>query len=267
MIDKRNAIRGGFDSAAAQYERARPSYPKVLIDDLISRASLPDVAEILEIGSGTGKATELFAQRGYSLDCLDIGEDLTAIAAEKLKKFDRVRFWMTTFEDWNPNGRSYDLVLAAASFHWVNPRVRFTKSAQMLRDSGSLALLANKHVRQNEGFFAHVKDLYHRHAPSMGQINNERKKLWAEPVLGEELFHKPQIRKHSWVAAYTTEQYIELLSTYSDHISLPQRERLPLFEGIAELIETEYGGVVHKHYDSILTLLTLRRRQGPIGRP
>ena len=62
------------------------------------------------------------------------------------------------------------------------------------------------------------------------------------------------MRNYPWSVQYSAEQYIELLSTYSDHISLPDAERRALFGGIADLIREEYGGSVLKHYQAVLAL-------------
>ena len=60
MVDRA----GLFDSVAELYDRARPGYPDALVNEVIVRASLPPNGEILEIGSGTGKASAPFAQLG-----------------------------------------------------------------------------------------------------------------------------------------------------------------------------------------------------------
>lgn len=149
-------------------------------------------------------------------------------------------------------------MFAASSFHWIDPKVRFTKSASILRKTGALAVFTNKHVRKDEGFFARVQDLYRMHAPSMERIANERKRLWVEPVVGEDLFNESIVKKYPWVAEYSAEDYIALLGTYSDHLSLLEDERLSLFEHIAKLIQEEYSGVVRKYYETVLTLKTVR---------
>jgi hypothetical protein len=92
----------------------------------------------------------------------------------------------------------------------------------------------------------------------MERIAGERKKLWVEPVTGENLFNEPIVRMHPWVAEYSAEDYVGLLGTYSDHLSLPDDERSSLFASIAELIQDEYEGVVRKHYEAVLTLRTVR---------
>ena len=57
---------------------------------------------------------------------------------------------------------------------------------------------------------------------------------------------------------YSSEQYIRLLSTYSDHIALPDENRHLLFEGIANLIERKYNGRITKHYEAVLDLRQTR---------
>ena len=46
-----------------------------------------------------------------------------------------------TFEDWRPSGRSFDLVVFAQSFHWVQPQAALDKIASILRPG---ALLSNR---------------------------------------------------------------------------------------------------------------------------
>lgn len=65
-----------FDTVAELYEAYRPSYPVPLIEQVIFATGVPKDARILEIGSGTGKATELFAPRGYPILCIEPGRYL-----------------------------------------------------------------------------------------------------------------------------------------------------------------------------------------------
>ncbi len=54
--------RNVFDTVAELYDEVRESYPKELVQDIMSEFQKPDSIKILEIGSGTGKATTLFAE-------------------------------------------------------------------------------------------------------------------------------------------------------------------------------------------------------------
>lgn len=258
MKNNRELSRETFNASADQYDGVRPSYPKALVDDVISLSGIPQGGRILEIGCGTGKATELFAARDYAMDCLDIGSDLASIAAAKFTQSDDIRIIVSSFEDWDPGDAKYDLVIAATSIHWVDPRIRFTKSASILRPLGTLAVFTNKHIRKDEGFFRRVQDVYGSRAPSMANVASARKEMWGQSPAGEELFDKPIVRRYPWTTEYDAEAYIELLGTYSDHLSLPEAERHSLFESIRKLICEEYGGRVVKHYEAVLTLRTLK---------
>ena len=57
-------LRTTCDEAAELYDRARPTYPDALFDDLIELATLKARSRVIEIGCGTGKATLPLAGRG-----------------------------------------------------------------------------------------------------------------------------------------------------------------------------------------------------------
>ncbi|MEE9253583.1 MAG: class I SAM-dependent methyltransferase [Pseudomonadales bacterium] len=260
MMNDREQLRETFNQSADVYDRIRPAYPDALVDDVISLSEIPKQGQILEIGCGTGKATEPFVVRGYSMDCLEIGKDLAAVATAKFSERDNVRIIVSSFEDWELNEDQYDLVFAATSFHWVDPAVAYVKSASLLRPNGALAVFSNMHVRKTEGFFAGVQGIYRTSAPSMahGPSKSKKAREARKVPIGRELFQDPVIHRYPHAIEYSADQYIELLGTYSDHISLPRPERKALFDGIANLINTDYGGKVLKHYEAVLTFRRLR---------
>ena len=51
--------------------------------------------------------------------------------------------------------------------------------------------------------------------------------------------------------SYSSEEYLGLLSTFSDHITLPETQRDALFAEIRKLID-EHGGTIEKPYRSAL---------------
>jgi hypothetical protein len=53
-------------------------------------------------------------------------------------------------------------------------------------------------------------------------------------------------------------QYVDLLNTHSDHQLLPADRRQQLFDQLAALIETHYGGSVVKDYATVLQMARLR---------
>lgn len=97
-MNDREQLLETFNQSADIYDRIRPGYPDALIDDVISLSEIPEQGRILEIGCATGKATEPFAFRGYSMNCLEIGRDLAAVATAKFSDCDSVRIIVSSFE-------------------------------------------------------------------------------------------------------------------------------------------------------------------------
>lgn len=246
-------LRATFNNSAEWYDQIRPGYPEALIDDVISLSAIPAGGQILEIGCGTGKATEMFASRGYAMFCLDIGIDLAAVAVQKFRESANIQIAVSSFEEWESDGRLFDLVIAATSFHWVDPAIAYVKSAAVLKPNGSLAVFENTHIHQDEGFFLRVQDVYRASAPSMMSAATNTNRHYGEPA-SMALFGDPIVRSYKWATEYSAKEYIDLLGTYSDHISLPAVERRDLFSGIADLIDREYSGRVLKHYETVLRL-------------
>ena len=236
-----------FNTAAVLYEDIRPGYPEELIQDIVELSGINDHSRILEVGCGTGKATQPFAERGYELVCLDIGADLIAVAQERLRKYPNVSFVQQAFEAWKPEG-TFDLIISATAFHWIDPKVRYLKAFQVLKSNGFLAVFSNQHVRKDEGFFAESQNLYDKYYAPM----TTNRPTHATNFPGVEAFRSPIRRVYPWTQTYSSEQYIKLLGTYSGHIALPDENRHRLFEGIVDLIETKYSGQVTKHYEAVL---------------
>ena len=129
------------------------------------------------------------------------------------------------------------------------PFVRGTAS-EVLKSKGFLAVFSNQHVRKDEGFFAEVQDLYDRYYP----LPTENRPTHATHFPGVEAFQDSIKRVYPWTQTYSSEQYIKLLNTYSDHIALPDKNKRLLFEGIVNLSETKYDGQIIKHYAAVLDL-------------
>jgi SAM-dependent methyltransferase len=250
-------LRTVFDQAALDYDAVRPGYPQELIEDVISISSIPRGGRILEVGCGTGQATLPFAKRGYSMLCLDIGRKLAAIAAQKCCQYPQVKIQIISFEDWPEEGNTFDLVMSATAFHWISPEVGYPKAAKALKSSGYIALFTNYHPTPHTGFFESVQKVYQKIVPEWGNPNDaplleERITSKEAYINGTGLFENTQIKTYAWTRDYRTEEYIKLLNTYSDHLSLEENRRSLLYGEIAEFIEKEFEGTVTRPYLSVL---------------
>ncbi|MCW2686159.1 MAG: methylase involved in ubiquinone/menaquinone biosynthesis [Mycobacterium sp.] len=73
------------------------------------------------MGAGTGIASAQLLEAGAHVLVVEPDPRMARIAADK-----GIRVEVATFEEWQPAGRSFDLVVFAQSFHWVRPRVAST---------------------------------------------------------------------------------------------------------------------------------------------
>ena len=102
--EKRLHLRTTFDEAALLYDEVRPGYPYALFADVVSLSGIPSGGRILEIRCGTGQATVPFARRGYRILCVELGENLAAVARRNLASYPRAEVQTEDFEEW-PIGR------------------------------------------------------------------------------------------------------------------------------------------------------------------
>ncbi len=110
-----------FGEVAELYDRARPGYPAELIDDVIAFAPAAGGTRALEVGAGTGKATELFAQRGLEIVALEPSAQMAAVARRNCARYENVSVEQIEFERWSPAGASFGLVFSAQAWHWIAP--------------------------------------------------------------------------------------------------------------------------------------------------
>ncbi len=252
-IDWRENSRS-FDAVAGLYDRYRPSYPETLIDEILSTTGIPEDGRILEIGSGTGKATTLFARRGYPMLCIEPGKHLAQIAGRKLKAFPSIEFQITTFEDWEADDNLFDLVISAQAFHWVAKEIRYSKTAQVLMPTGSLALFWNRSPLPDAPIYQKLQQVYQRDTPelaSSAKPDYEKDiQYWVDELNESGYFTNVKVKRCLWKKTYNTQQYLGLLNTYSDHLRLSEEKRQHLFMGIKEVLEEE-GGKIEKLYEAV----------------
>jgi SAM-dependent methyltransferase len=267
MADERKRLRTTFDEAASLYDQARPGYPEDLFDDIVSLSGIPAGGRILEIGCGTGQATVPFARRGYRILCIELGENMAAVARRNLEGYPNAEVRTEVFEEWPLQEGAFDLAISATAFHWLDPAIAYPKAARALRDGGSLALFWNVHVHSDasEGFFEAAQRIYEREAPEIvgpedykGLPRSDEVPDRTDEIQNTGFFGRVTTRHYRWDETYDSRGYLRVLSTYSGHRSLGDDTRERLFRGLADLIDTRFGGCIVKGY---LTALYVAERK------
>jgi SAM-dependent methyltransferase len=242
---ERRRLAASFDAAAQLYDEARPRYPAALVERILETSGIPAEGRILEIGAGPGNATLAFAERGFTMTCLEPGPALAARLRENVRAYPRVRTLVTRFEDW-PLETGYDLVISGQAFHWVDPAVAYQKCADALRPGGFAACFWNRPApASNPELEREIRRAYAKHAPALlseGGSSLTRHGPPEDRFADSGRFREVQREEFPWIARYTTQHYQKLERTHSDHLVLPPAVLDRLVEAVGEAIE-RHGGV------------------------
>jgi ubiquinone/menaquinone biosynthesis C-methylase UbiE len=159
-----------FDGIAEDYDVRRSGYPSEIVDAVVEIAGLVAGSPVVEVGAGTGKLTEELVGHGLRVDAVEPGENMIELAWRRLGDTDLVRFHVGRFEDVDLAPEHYDAVLAASSFHWVDPNVGWAKAALVLRPGGTIAILQPVGVRGSASaaeVLDELDDVWARVAPEL----------------------------------------------------------------------------------------------------
>ncbi|MEH7462864.1 methyltransferase domain-containing protein [Bacillus thuringiensis] len=239
-----------FDDIVEEYEKIRPTYPKELFQDLFTYANIKKEDRILEIGCGTGKATEGLVELGYKqIDCIELGERLAQFTASKFQNENGIHVYQGDFENWDRQDDSYSLAVSATAFHFINPEIGYPKVANLLRENGTMAFFWTYHIQPSADVFREIGDCYEKYAPhlhpnklpTLEDLIEERKKL----TMQHDLFQDLVVKTYKWTDTYTSDDYIALLHTQSAHRLLSQEVKEKLFHSIQNVIE-KHGGKIEK---------------------
>jgi SAM-dependent methyltransferase len=236
-----NRVRAeSFGAGAAAYDRARPSYPPALIDDLLAHPP----ARALDVGCGTGKAARQIADRGVSVLGVEIDERMAAVARQH-----GIDVEIGGFESWDAAGRVFDLIVSGQAWHWIDPDLGAAKAVELLRPGGLLAPFWNFSTLEI-GLGRRIDAAYDRVAPKLRNSIVHGAGPQSVPPLVAGLraggrFATVEHRRYPWDIDYTRAQWLELMQTHSDHSTLPPAQLARLLEAVGAAIGDD---VVRAHY-------------------
>ncbi|WP_331771721.1 class I SAM-dependent methyltransferase (plasmid) [Embleya sp. NBC_00888] len=247
-LHRRMAESFGMDPE--RYDRARPRYPDALVARIVAAAPGPAV---LDVGIGTGIAARQF--RAAGCDVLGVEVDARMAAWARGRGLD---VEVAAFEDWDPAGRAFDAVVAAQTWHWVDPVAGAVKAAEALRPGGRLALFWNVELPPSEIAEAFA-EVYRRMLP-----DSLAARRWASGSVGHAAlcagaedgiraaggFDEPERWHFDWARRYTRDEWLDQLPTTGDHTRLPAAEMAALSAAVGAVVDAS-GGAFTMRYTAV----------------
>jgi SAM-dependent methyltransferase len=239
-----------FGSAAARYDRARPSYPGALVERIV--AASPG-RRVVDVGCGTGIAARLFRAAG----CEILGVDPDTRMADMARQ-SGLEVEVATFEAWEPAGREFDAVIAGQAWHWVDPVAGAVKAAETLRPAGRLAVFWNAFLPP-PGLREAFADVYRRVDTGLPFDP------WAWPLLDAYLagcakaaagirqagaFGEPEQWRFDWARPYTTGEWLDLVPTIGGHSQIRADTLEELLAGLGAAADA-VGGTFTMEYTTV----------------
>lgn len=243
-----------FDDSAIFYDKYRPSYPKELIDSIISISGVREDAKILEVGAGSGKATELFVNRGYNLTCIELGENLARKGIEKFKGTGRVEYIVGRFEEVDGLDKNYDLAISAQAFHWVQKPLGYKKIADALKSNSYCALFWNKYINDGSQISNELTEICKEYGVlymlEYKELIEASKREIAE-IEASGYFKNIKFLEYTWQQEQTLEDFINFLSTGNGYIGMKEERKNELKVKLSNVF-IKNGDKITRYFNCIL---------------
>ncbi len=235
-----------FGGAAAAYERYRPGYPPEVADLLVRGLGEPARLRGLEVGAGTGKATRLVAGRGVAVTAVEPDPDMRMLLSFSIIELP-VTVVAATLETLPEavTATPYDVVWAAAAFHWTDPAARWERVAMLLRPGGVVGCFGGPVDLMDDGLRERVSRLREEVLPTdevPPEAVGEQEGALRWP--GTEWERHPafdEVEQHDLTSEATMsgDDLVGLLSTVSAYLVLPVDQRVALLRRIRGALPDE----------------------------
>ena len=262
--------RGLFSSDVAAYDTGRPGYPDRVYELLQGVCGLGAKSQVLEIGPGTGQATGRLLDLGATVTAVELGPEMAAALEAKFGGRD-LSVLVGAFEEAPLDPESFDLIVAATSFHWVPPETGLPRCADLLRPGGSLALWWTYYGDPDrpDPFRDALEPIFEEIAPSLLETFPGLAFAGAHPYALDIEHRIAEIDatgrfgavRHEvipWTGRHTPAALRALFASYSPCLALPPAHRTQVLDAIEHLATDTFAGLVERPY---LTLIYLAPRR------
>ena len=255
--DERQWASQGFNEQADYYDKFRLDYPEELVKTIIDKANLTAGSKLLEIGSGTGRATLQFADFGFEIVCIEPAIALIEIAKTKLKD-KNIEFMGSTFEDYAEPSEYFDVIISAQAFHWVTQPLGYEKCSKVLKKGGCLVPFWNVNIiRDDVDLDRELWSIitkyegYSNFMPEKDYV--ERMESITSKIVGSGLFSKPEIIHFYKEYNFTANDFYNYMLTVGAVSKKADAEKQACHEELTQLAKKYNGIKLNFHYELYFT--------------
>ena len=224
-----------FDTIPEQFDRCRPRYSAELFGALIPYAKIGPDKSVLELGPGTGQATEPVLNTGCDYNAIELGEHLFEFMKRKYGHLPNFHIVNDDFITHDFGGRRFDMVYSAATIQWIPEEIAFPKTFALLKPGGTLAMMltVSDYRTPNETLYTNIQKVYSEYFKPEIRYTHGNFRYDSAPAYGYTDFERREFRGER---VMTADEYVSFCGTHCDHIVIPEPYRTPFFEGLRNAV-------------------------------
>jgi SAM-dependent methyltransferase len=162
-----------FSSRVENYVRFRPGYPKAFLGLLQSECGLNPRSVIADIGSGTGKLTEMFLENGNVVFGVEPNREMREAGERLLKPFPNFTSVEAAAEATTLSKNSIDFIAAGQAFHWFDRDRCRAEFVRILKPGGWVVLVWNDRKTEATSFLVEYEKLLQTYATDYSKVDHK----------------------------------------------------------------------------------------------
>ena len=247
-----------FDQNVApeDFDKWRTRYCGECFADVIAYSRLGPGSSALEIGPGTGQATEPILKTGCSYLAIELGENFTSAMKERFGRYANFDIVNDDFETHDFGQTKFDLVYSAATIQWIPEEIGFPKVYSMLKPGGTFAMMATAtdFKSANEDLYAKIQESYDKYFhPGPGwKWYQDRNNVEYTNVTK---YGFSDFEKHEYydTRVYNADEFLQWTMIQAPHLTLQEPDRSNFVEGVRDAIMSCGGQITLR--DTVLLFL------------
>ena len=223
-----------FDTIPEKFDKWRVKYNPELFERIVKESDLGPGKSCLEIGPGTGQASDFAIESGCDYLAIELGEHLAAKMKEKYSSYPNFDIVVDDFETHDFGDKKFDLIYSAAAIQWIDEDVAYRRVNELLKDGGILAMcfMRADYQKSNPELYDDIQKVYDKYF-----VTNQPYTQKFDYMKGEEYgltfldaLSFPGRRE------YNADEHNEYLGTHSTHITLKDEYRDLFFNGVHDAV-------------------------------